>query len=160
MLLFLAILSNFSQNIMNCGIQELLAKSAILRNIVTYFLIYFTINFTEESPVHPYELFDKALIVYILFVLLMKQNKYFFIANVVLIFIIYVNSQTSEYYQKVKDKDKENIIDTVNNIFIAILPITLIVGFVIYYFKQLSDYGVKFDMFKFIFGTSKCSSLD
>ncbi len=158
LLLFLAILANFLGNIMNCGTQRLMTDSPLYRNIAVYFLIYFTINFTS-SEISPNKLFVYAAFVYVLFVLLMKQTKVLFAINLLIIFMIFVSSQSKKYYEDKKSLSEVNYYDIKTKIFSVILPFTLIGGFVLYFLKQYSEHSADFDIFKFIFGTNVCASM-
>jgi ATP-dependent Zn protease len=166
LLLFLAITANFLGNTMNCSIQNLLTNSAIGRNVAIYFLIYFTVHFTSNQH-HPIKNFGNAFFIYLLFLLLVKQNIYFFLINLGVIFIIYVNSQIKEYYNKKKDINLEkqstaqNIQNAVqrNNILLLILPITLLIGFIIYFMEQMNEQK-DFDMLTFLFGRNQCDFLN
>ena len=92
LLLLLAIIANFLGNTMNCSMQKILTNSAIGRNVIIYFLIYFTINFTTVQK-NPGMNFINAFLIYLLFVVLVKQNIYFFLFSLVILFSIYVISQ-------------------------------------------------------------------
>ncbi len=168
LLLFLAILANFLGKTLNCKTQDFLNNSAIGRNIVVYFLIYFTINFTTLH-MHPIKEFVLAFFIYVLYVLLMKQTQYFFLINLFIIFIIFVNAQIKDFHKIDKEKTtslplKESIekdiqnADKRNKTLLTILPITLIIGFILYFIKQ-SNEQKDFNILTFLFGSNQCESI-
>ena len=166
LLLFLAIIANFLGNTMNCSIQNLLTNSYISRNVAIYFLIYFTVHFTSKQH-HPIKNFGNAFFIYLLFLLLVKQNTYFFLINFSIIFTIYVNSQIKDYYNNDKRDiklEKESIAQNIenadqrNSILLFILPITLLIGFIIYFMKEMNEQK-DFDILTFLFGRNQCDLL-
>lgn len=158
LLLFLAILANFLGNTMNCGTQKLLTESPLFRNIAVYFLIYFTINFTS-SNISPSKLFMNSGFVFVLFILLMKQNKILFVINLFIIFMIFVSNQSKMYYENKKSKKDVDHYHLRTKFFAETIPFTLILGFILYFVKQYSDYGTDFNILKFLFGTNVCDSM-
>lgn len=178
MLLFIIVVGNFLGTTMNCNAQKLLVHSPVVRSIAIFFMIYLTINFTSNTSMHPSKLFLNSAFVYILFLVLMKQHKYFFIANVLLIFGVYVGSQVRDYHDKILEQEKEKISKDKNmdttllnesendknkytnlvKYILSVLPFTLLGGFVIYLMKQMEEHE-DFNIVKFLFGVNVCESL-
>lgn len=167
LLLFLAILANFLGVSMNCSLQKNMTHHPLWRNIAIYLIIYFTINFTSQSVIHPFHLFGYAFIVYVLYLLLVRQSIYGISIGLVCIFTIFVASQFIIYYERrMVGADPQNIKKYKHWIYIAnrfihitsiLLLICLIVGFVLYFVKQMKDHP-DFDPVVFILGTNKCGS--
>lgn len=159
LLLFMAIMANFLATTMNCSIQKLLTHSPLLRNVAVIFLIYFTINFTSSNNIYPPKLWINVLMVYGLFILLMKQNIYFLVANLALIVLIYTSIQMRDYYLTHNDIESGEIAKQRIVILDTIFFITLLVGFVSYASQQYRDHHAGFSWVKFLFGANVCGSL-
>lgn len=156
LLLFLVIIANFLGTTMSCNIQNLLETNPIIRNISIYLLIYFTINLYSTPEIHPITIFKNSIVIFILYIILMKQSFRFFLINVVLIIIIYINSQIKDYH--VVKNDKKQIIASKkrNNILIFLLLISLSIGFIEYMIVELKLHK-KFNLERVLFETNKCN---
>lgn len=159
LLLFMAIMANFLGTTMNCSVQKLLTTSPILRNVAVFFLIYFTINFTSANDIYPPTLWINVLMVYVLFVMLMKQNIYFIIVNLLLLVLIYTSIQLRDYY--VTQNDAKSIEVSSQRIIIleTLLFVGLLTGFVIYALHHYREHSANFSWIKFLFGVNVCGSM-
>ena len=168
-LIFLAVSANFVGNTLNCSIQKLLTENAVVRHLFVLLIIYFTIDFTSKSNMHPMQIFKNAVFIYLLFILLTKQTYGMFILNILLIFLIYICSIMKQYIEQEKEKNEENkesnlewnedIVNLVNKYLQYVLIITLIIGFILYFNKQYNDHKKNFSILIFLLGLNKCSSL-
>lgn len=166
-LLFLAILANFLGPTMNCSFQKRMQEHSLWRNIAVYCLIYFTINFTSQSNSHPFLLFGYAFLVYVLYLLLIRQSLLGISVGLCCIFLIFVASQVIAHYRKKKEHHPENIVTCdrwihVSTMFIrvvsCVLLVSLIIGFLFYARKQKKDHP-DFDWAVFVFGSNTCDAL-
>ena len=73
-LLFLAISGNFLAETLGCQTQELLTNSVIAKQFMTFFIIYFTIDYSDSDIEEPTIKLMKALAVYIFFLLFAISN--------------------------------------------------------------------------------------
>lgn len=167
-LLFLAILANFLGPTMNCSFQKRMQDNALWRNIAVYGLIYFTINFTSQGDSHPFILFGYAFLVYVLYLLLIRQSLIGVSVGLFCIFLIFVAAQVIAHYRKKKDNDSENIATCdrwihASTVFIrvvsCVLLISLTIGFLLYAKKQKKDHPFNFDWTVFLFGSNTCDAL-
>jgi hypothetical protein len=157
-LLYLAISSNFLSNTMNCSINKVLKENMFLKHIFLIALIYFTIDFTSKDLQSPFNSFKQSMYIYILFLLLSKQQFIFFIINFSLIFVIYIMSIQDQYNKQNNVQSDHNLLDYIRHLK-QILIITLIIGYVIYFKQQYTDYKGNFNLIYYIFGTISCKKM-
>jgi hypothetical protein len=155
----MAIMANFLATTMNCSIQKLLIHSPLLRNVAVFFLIYFTINFTSSNNIYPPKLWINVLMVYGLFILLMKQNIYFLVANLTILVLIYTSIQLRDYYLTQNDIESGEIAKQRIVILDTLFFITLLVGFVSYASQQYQTNHADFSWVKFLFGANVCDPM-
>lgn len=156
-ILFLVIVANFLGTTLNCEIQNKLETSVITRNVAIFFLIYFTINFYSDPASYLVDQIKTTVIIFFLYIFLMKQQAYFFLFNLVLIVIIFINSQTRDYYEKINNKEKVKQLDLTNLILKITLVTSLLVGFLVHLFNEIRLKNNHFHILKFLFGNNKCS---
>ena len=63
---FLAISGNFLAETLGCQTQELLTNSVIAKQLMTFFIIYFTIDYSDDTIEDPSIKLTKASLVYII----------------------------------------------------------------------------------------------
>ena len=91
-LLLLSISGGFTSKTLGCGTQKAF-QNMTTKHIILFALIYFTLDISEnpdQAPIHPYEQFKKAVILYIGFILFTKMNLYFTMVAFGLLCISYV----------------------------------------------------------------------
>ena len=145
----------------------------LVKHIVFFMLIYFTINVYNEDTIHPKQLFSSSLIIYLLFLLFTKQSLIFGIFIIILLCIEYIIYNYISFYKnklekngttdksKQENKNINDLIDLLKKLSVIILYIILvllIIGSISYYIKQKNSYKNNFDIIKFIFGVNKCKN--
>ena len=98
-LLFLAISGNFLAETLGCQTQELLTNSIIAKQIMTFFIIYFTIDYSDDAVEAPSIKLTKASMVYVFFLLFTKMDLKPTILVFVLLFVIYLTNSYKNYYE-------------------------------------------------------------
>ena len=73
-LLFLAISGNFIAETLGCQTQELLSNSVLAKQCMTFFIIFFTIDYSDDSIEAPTVKLMKASLVYVFFLLFTKMD--------------------------------------------------------------------------------------
>lgn len=165
MIIFMGILIGFMGPTLNCQIQEMMFNSAIARHFALLLIIYFTISLTAKSGEHPGALIGNALVIYMGYVLLTKQNKYFLFTNLAIIMIMFTMIQVRDYYNNIKkDEDKVETYEKYIGYLQIVLVVCVLAGFVAYVVTQARERGVasaknafeSFSPVKFWFGTNQC----
>lgn len=152
LLLILVIIANFLDTTINCESEYLIRTSPIVRNIAVFLLIYFTIQLYSSPELHPISQFKNAFVIYVLYILLTKQNRYLFLFNCLLIIIVYINSEIKAYHIRKNEKDKIKTDNIYNTILLWILAITLILGFILHAINIKPT-----NWFEFLLGNNKCA---
>ena len=74
-LLIITISGNFLAETFSCSIRQLLENNYIAKNILLFFLIFFTSSINANSHESPLVKLRKAFIIYIFFIMFSKMNK-------------------------------------------------------------------------------------
>jgi cell division protein FtsL len=179
-LLLLSISGGFTSKTLGCGTQKAF-QNMTTKHMILFALIYFTLDISEnpdQAPIHPYEQFKKAVILYIGFILFTKMNLYFTMIAFGLLCISYIignyvknldwhinninkkqkrtqeeDKTLSDYelLKKQSSKYQEYINYAVSGV--------VIVGSLSYLLKKRKEYGSRFSYITFFQGVSKCDSL-
>ena len=158
--LILILSSGFVSGITNCKYQKLFQENVYLKHLVAFFILYFLNTNLYTIKDHPIKKLRNSIILYIVFIIIMRQNKQFTILSFILIFIIHM---LYEYYDYYKDNDKFKYsnhikeLHTTIRIFSLITIMIIIIGLVINYKERHIEYGKNFSFNKFILGNIKCS---
>lgn len=156
-LLFLTLAGNFISETLSCGSQKILEKNMVVKSIILYFLIYFTMDFTDNSIVHPTVHLKKSVVVWIILLMFTKMNNLFTGITLSLLILLYVINNFIEYYHQ--DEKKNNDILTklrqMDYIINRLIIVFLVIGFTLYFRKQKKEHK-HFSYSKFILGVKKC----
>jgi hypothetical protein len=162
LLLTLAITGGYIKNTLGCQLQKFLDVNIIARNLVIIFIIYFSIGFTSKKNINPFTVFKNALIIWVLYILYTKISLGFNIIVFILIAAYHIINNYIEYYEEEDPKKNKELIELLNKILDYLLYIIIgltIIGFILYFNKQRTDYSKNWSTSKFLFGTTKCSSI-
>jgi Ca2+/Na+ antiporter len=172
-LLFLALSGNFLAETLGCQTQELLSNSIVAKQAMTFFIIFFTIDYSDKDIESPSAKLIKAFLVYIFFLLFTKMDIKPTIFVLMLLVGVYVSNSYKKFYKakfkQIKKPKKHDIaqhnkqIDTISNtqkgLMVAVV-VVILGGFVIYYREKKEEYNKIFDFKKFIFGVVKCKGMN
>lgn len=168
-ILILIISANFLTQLFPCRLQKILTKNIYIKHIFAFLSLTFFVVLT--APLDDKSLkniFQKSFILYILFILIMRTDKYFFIIILFLIALIYILVLKENEYKSIieknnlKDKEKDeinkNIIDIkkINDILFYIVIIITIIGFLIYLGEKKYEKKNNFCFSSFFFGQYEC----
>lgn len=158
-LILLAVASSFNGETLGCKLQKLLLENIVVKHVLNFAIIYFAIDITDDKVVDPYKMFKKTLIVWLGFILFMRQDFIFAIIIILLLFMTYILTNYIEYYKKINKKNYDQLIRIRSYTFTAMLIVALF-GFGFYLNKQYKEHNKDFSLLKFIFGKIKCDSLN
>ncbi len=157
LLLIIAVSSNFLGNTLNCGLQESLTNSPILRNLFLFLIVCFTIDFTSKSDSDPVDVVKRSFIIYIFYILLSKQNYSTLIVIFLLLVTVYFLYIKVNYETK-QGNDPSKYQKSMDMLSLAIGGIAVI-GFGFYLNRQYNEHQEDFDLLQFIFGKNKCDKM-
>lgn len=179
-LLLLSISGGFTSKTLGCGTQKAF-QNITTKHIILFALIYFTLDISEnpeQAPIHPYEQFKKAVILYIGFILFTKMNLYYTMIAFGLLCISYVIgnyvknldwhiNNINKKQKRTQEEDKTlsdyELLKKQSNKYQEYINYALsgivIIGSLSYLLKKRKEYGSRFSYITFFQGVSKCDSL-
>ncbi len=159
-LLILTISGNFMGETLGCKTRKLLTENIYAKYLVTLFVIFFAVDFTDDKNLSPLDNFISAFKIFIMFIIFTRMSLPFTIVAFLGIVSLYVINQYIDYYESDKEKNKEIIykLNKMNNILLYVLIFIIIIGFLLYANKQYREHKKEFSILKFIFGVLKCKN--
>lgn len=163
-LLMLAVSGNFIGQTLSCKAQYYASNYMLVKHFIVLLMIYFTLNFTSTENTHPLDSLKTSLLIWVGFLLFTKLTEFTTILSILLLIIIYLIDNYVKYYQNLNtltDSQKQHYIEKLNNyrnVLLHCLYFVLVFGFILYFKKQLNDYGKDFNLIKFLFGIPLCSN--
>jgi hypothetical protein len=172
-LLFLAISGNFIAETLGCQTQELLSRNIIAKQCLTFFIIYFTIDYSGEDREAPTIKLTKASLVYVFLLLFTKMDIKPTIFVFIILFGIYISNSYKKYYnatfKEIKKSSKEETekhnkqIEKISNLQQTLMGVAIVVilaGVFMYLKEKKIEFKDSFELKKFIFGVVKCKGMD
>ena len=158
-LLILTISGAFIGETLSCKTRKLLTENIYAKYLITLFVIFFAVDFTDNKNLSPLDNFISALKIFIMFIIFTRMSLPFTIAAFFGVVSLYVMNEYIDYYESDKEKNQEIIhkLNQVNNILLYVLIFIIIVGFLLYANKQYREHKKDFSILKFIFGVLKCN---
>lgn len=162
--LLLIISSGFVGDILNCKYQRLVINNIYIKHLVAFFTLYFLNSNLFSDNDHPMNNLYNCMVLYIIFIIIMRLNITFTGIVLVLIFIIHLLHNHYVFYKNNPDKSKDyNLIIKLHYFIRVISIITLtiaIIGLVININNRKKEYGKEFKLSKFFLGNLKCENLE
>jgi|TARA_R110001599_G_scaffold163040_1_gene352441 Ca2+/Na+ antiporter len=171
-LLFLAISGNFLAETLGCQTQKLLTNSIAAKQIMIFFIIFFTLDFSNLNIEKPSTKFFKTILVYVFYLLFTKMDRTPTLIVFILLITTYVTNSYKKYYKakfeikttdsielhktKLKHKKTSDQLLLLEALLLFIIMIVILVGFFKYYMEHKKEYKKDFNLFKFVFGVIKC----
>ena len=95
-LLILAICGNFIAETLGCQTQKLLTNSTMAKQMMTFFIIFFTIDYSDKNIEEPSSKLIKASLVYLFFLLFSKMD----LKPTIIVFILLISIYIANSYKK------------------------------------------------------------
>ena len=158
-LLLLAVSGNFVAETLGCETQYIFSKNMYVKQLIIFFMIYFTINFSSETSPSPQASLVKAVLLWIFFVLFTKMTPGFTFMVLLILLGVYILNNYKKYLNSKKDKSKDKEIMRMQKGCIYTVILLIILGCIKYYHEKQREYGSKFTQQNFWFGVTSCKSL-
>ena len=149
---FLIISSNYLGELFPCKIQEMLSSNMLFKHFCGFLTLSFFVVLTDKTTTTTTQRFkyiiSRSFIIYIIFLIFVKNNIAFFIFALIIALIIYmINIKINELDDDIKHHDKgetdQQIIFTTDNTLVSTLNkinkiatyifyTTIVIGFLIY----------------------------
>ena len=153
--LYLSLVMGFKA-LFNCDIQRLLQNNVYANHFVTFCCFLFLISLLDGTHAPLSDVWLKTIFIYILFMLFVKSK----IESVIIVFILLVIDQSLKTIinNKLYKNPNEDVstLQTVRQYIMYTIIATILIGCLLYYFKQKEDHSKDFSFLKFFFGTPEC----
>ena len=141
-LLILALCGNFIAETLSCQIQKQLTNNRLLKYLVVYFTIYFSITITSHRNENPFKLLVTAFIIWIIFIFFTRMGPQPTIIAIISLMIIYFINNYIDYQSEI-DENSEKTNSNLRNIQKGLL--LLVIGSIIvgnYYYIQKKNRSI------------------
>lgn len=158
--LVLILSSGFVTDIVSCKYQKIVKNNIYIKHLVAFLILYFLNSNLFTIKDHPTTKIRNSIILYLIFLIIMRQNKNFTIILFMLIFIIHILYEYYKYYQNSDDIKYSNNIEQLHILIRILSIITIIIakiGLVVNYNSRKKEYGKNFSIISFILGNIACS---
>jgi len=170
-LLFLAISGNFLVETLGCHTQQLLTNSIVAKQIMIFFIIFFTIDFSNVVVEEPSVKFIKTVLVYVFYLLFTKMNERPTLIVFILLIITYIVNSYKRYYsfrfeeitnssvelhkEKKHHQKMADYLLRLEAILLFTIMITILVGFYYFYNQKLKK-NKNLKLIDLLVGIVKC----
>lgn len=160
-LLMLTISANFTGDLFGCGFRRAL-ENPMAKHAVAFLLLLFFVVFTSKdqylkpgtNEIVTLDLLKNTAFIYAAFIVISKTEFSITLPILAILgFIMLMNLEKEN-----KNHETQEKIQKYMNIAIYAGVILAVIGFVSYYNRQRQDHANNFDMYKFLLGSTKCSS--
>jgi putative effector of murein hydrolase len=170
LLLTLAVSGNFIVSTLGCKAQFYMTNNIYLKHLIVIFIIYFTLSFSSNNENHPLNYMKNSLLIWICYLLFTKQNILFTSISASVLFGTYLLDSFVSYYKKKIEEEKDEIqknefknlknkLTNVRTFSFYSGIVLIIIGFILYFKKQYTEYKTDFNIIDFILGKVSCNSL-
>lgn len=156
--MFLWLIFGFLSVMLNCDLQRFIRTNPIFFHLIGLLAFFFLFTVLDTNNTTSIGLiWLKTIIVYMLFVCLIK-SKWYFVIPVLLLLLIDQTLKKDAAFKQNKDPSKDVSMNTKISQYINIMVIILIIiGTIHYMILQKIEYKDKFSLFKFFFIINNCS---
>lgn len=168
-ILILIICAEYLKELIPCKLDYILKNNIYVKHFFCFLTLLFFVVITTEpfKDKNLKEIILKSIVLYILFILLIKNDYRIFFTVMVLLGFIYIIAIKQYELNDLLKKDidittkKEyenqiNILVTVNNILFVIAITLILLGFLFYTNKKKTQYKEQFNFLTFFFGKTEC----
>jgi len=155
--LYLWIIFGFLTSFLSCDLQKLLKSNVLVKHIfgiLSFFFLFTVFDLNNKGLASTWK---KTILVYILFIMSIKNKIYITLPLLILIVI----DQNIRIYISDKQKEDPDFDDTKLKLFrekcLLSFIIIAIIGFIMYGIRQKMEFKDKFSLTKLIFGTNSCN---
>lgn len=147
-LIILVLTGNYLGELLPCRFQKHLKKSMILKYTFLFFSLFFLVLYSSQENI--LKIFYQSIVIFIWFLILMRNTFKFFLFNCFFLFAIYI------VYLKQKETGSEKL-NIAINVLISICSVSILTGFLFYFFQKKQKFKKKFNFKQFIIGKEVCS---
>ena len=143
---------------MGCKIQYMFTNNIILKHIIIMLIIYSTISVIYTN-ISPYEKIKRTLVIWIMFLLLIKNTLRIVSILVLLMFLQFILKDYIDYYKN-KNNSKEHVeklkkLNKLNDLLEYSIIILLVIGHITYINKQKNIFKSDFNYYDLYLSNTK-----
>lgn len=157
---YMIVACNFIPEIFGCKLQTLLRTNMLAKHITGFLLLFFLVIYIKPENVDKEIIYNLSLsaILYFWFFMTTRIPLPFLILTIILLIVIYILDIRKTRLLTENDKNKKDIhnIEVTQKIITYIIVFITIVGFIYYFGQKKMEYRDKFELLKFMTGTTKC----
>ena len=154
-ILSLSILTNYIGDIMSCKIQYMFTNNIMFKHLIIMLMIYSSISVIYIN-ISPFEKVKKTIVIWIMFILLIKNTLRVVSILVILMFLQFILKDYINYYKN-KNYDKKHIdrLNKLNDFLEYFIVILLVIGHIMYINKQQNLFKTDFNYYDLYLSNSK-----
>lgn len=151
----LSILTNYIGDTMSFKTQELFKNNIMLKHSIIILLIYSTLSVFYKN-ISPVEKFKKSIIIWIMYLLLVKNTLRIVSLLIILMFFQYILKDYIDYYKN-KENNQKHIhkLEKINKFLEYVIIILLIIGHIMYINKQKNLFKTDFSYYDLYLSNKK-----
>lgn len=153
-LLFILLISgNYIGELFSCGLQKSFTNNRVYKHILGILTLYLVITTLHKTNLlNPLQYILASCIIYSWFVIITLTPKKYTLSIISILVFLYILNDVDAYYKFLEDREKFYLYSG-SFILVIILSFT---GFYKLYNIKKNQFGSKFNLYKFIFGTNIC----
>jgi len=155
--MMLWLLFGFMTPLLSCDIQRLMTNNIYAKHIMSFILFFFLMAVIDSSnSASVGTTWLKAFYVYVLFMFAIKSKLG---ASLTVIALLVVDQTIRIHIENKKRHDKLDnieIFERARKVLLAALIVTVIVGYIMYMIRAMTEHPEDFSHVKLFFGTNKC----
>jgi hypothetical protein len=144
LLFYISLLSGWGEKLLPPRIIDILETNRLAQIIAAFFLVVFSIEIFNDKVTSIKQSFSYAFAIFVLYILISKQNSQFFLISIILLLLNYfiykqlvILRDNVSNDTKIKEKKLHKIHKIITYITIGVISI----GFITYFIKQYNEYG-------------------
>ena len=141
--------------ITSCKLKTLLQTNKYFRHIFFFIIIYFTNSYIQNGNIK--DTLTNSLILYVMFILLMR-NDYRVLISVILLLVIHklIDQHIRELTNQNESNEKIQKYKDANKIIIKLSILVMLLGFIYYMYKKKQKFGTRFSIQEYMFNNKGC----
>lgn len=151
----LSILTNYIGDTMSFKTQELFKNNIMLKHSIIILLIYSTLSVFYKN-ISPYEKIKKSIIIWIMYLLLVKNTLRIVSLLIMLMFLQFILKDYIDYYKNRENNQKHiHKLEKINKFLEYVIIILLIIGHIMYINKQKNLFKTDFSYYDLYLSNKK-----
>lgn len=155
---YLLVFCNFTPDIIGCKLKTLLTNNMVAKHVLGFVLLLFLVVLVnpENADEKFVKNFGYSLIVYLWFLLTIRNHYEMIVVILLLLLIVYLLGAKKDRKQKEGKTEEAKKLHKIQMGLTIGAFILSVLGFIAYYADKKDEYGATFKWSNFILGKKKC----